>query len=257
MCCKHCANNEKNNTGCIRKGRTTRTVKNQVQHENINCNQESGKFQQHMRQNGANNMEIKTNFKMLHASEQQGKRDQEKQPETPRKTRTWNSKGKSNKKRKLISKKHRSRVQATFRLVGPEAARGLWPGHCWSRAFARLAAREQWGQLQGPTWCLPDITTRYPCRVTFVIWHIWIYCLDICMDFERLSLGQNSKGNHPHILVFSWEFTLNQQQSTMNALNRWPTTTCIGFGLNSMQPKQQSQSLTKKEVETKERDGFP
>ena len=103
---------------------------------------------------------------------------------------------------------------------------------------------------------LPDIS-RYPCRVTFVIWHIWIYCLDICMDFKRLSLGQNSKGNHPHILVCSWEFTLNQQQSRMNVLNRWPTTTCIGFGLNSMQPKQQSQSLTKKELETKERDGFP
>lgn len=98
MCCKHCANNEKNNTGYIRKGRTTRTVKNHVQHHNINYNQESGKFQQHMRQNGANNMEIKTTFKMLHASEQQGRRDQEKQPETPRKTRTWNSKGKSNKK---------------------------------------------------------------------------------------------------------------------------------------------------------------
>lgn len=75
MCCKLCANNEKNNTGCIRKGRTTRTVKNKVQHHNINYNQESGKFQQHMRQNGANNMEIKTTFKMLHASEQQGKRD--------------------------------------------------------------------------------------------------------------------------------------------------------------------------------------
>lgn len=80
------------------------------------------------------------------------------------------AKARATKKRKLISKKHRSRVQATFRLVGPEAARGLWPGHCWSRAFARLAAREQWGQLQGPTWCLPDITTRYPCRVTFVIY---------------------------------------------------------------------------------------
>ena len=168
-----------------------------------------------------------------------------------------NSKGKSKKKTETNFKETQIQGPATFRLVGPEAARGLWPGHCWSRAFARLAAREQWGQLQGPTWCLPDITTRYPCRVTFVIWHIWIYCLDICMDFERLSLGQNSKGNHPHILVFSWEFTLNQQQSTMNALNRWPTTTCIGFGLNSMQPKQQSQSLTKKEVETKERDGFP